>query len=213
MLCKRRLLAPPQAADLLRRQLATHMRRHQAVYGTRLLRPKHHWMMDVPEQVARDNTVLDAFIVERIHLQVKWIAEFVKNTSTFELSVLSGVTNCAFRRAREAMQVFGGLVGRTAPLPGFAGALVADHLEHGGMKVSSDDVVISGPKTGKVVACLREGSKLFVLVEAWRRVAVVSEHSDKWLRDDARELWATTSICLPLAWYTSGDGSTVVARM
>lgn len=213
LLCKRRLLAPADAAPRLRNELAAHMAAHKAVYGGRLVRPKHHWNMDVPDQLARDARILDAFIIERIHLQVKWVAETVTNTTTFELSVLAGVTNVAFTRSRDCTNLYGGLVGRTAPVPGFPAALLADHLEHHGLKISSGDVVLSGHTAGKVLACLRENAALYAMIEVWQRTSVLSEHSDVWVPSACRTLLETTAVSLPIAWYALGDGSFVVVRM
>ena len=36
-----------------------------------VIKPKHHWLMHVPQQIARDNAVIDAFVIERQHLLVK----------------------------------------------------------------------------------------------------------------------------------------------
>ena len=93
---KRGLLPIADAAVELQRVLVSHFRIHKAAHGTNLVRPKHHWLLDCPPQVARDGCVLDTFVVERIHLQCRRIAEHTKNTSRFERSVLAGITNAAF---------------------------------------------------------------------------------------------------------------------
>ena len=61
--------APLEAAT------AEHLRLHQAAHGDGSVRPKHHWQLDVPRQLARDNLVLDAFVIERTHLAVKAVAD------------------------------------------------------------------------------------------------------------------------------------------
>ena len=43
--------------------------------------------------------VLDAFVVERLHLAVNAVVEPIRNISRYEYSVLSGVLNVQFRRA------------------------------------------------------------------------------------------------------------------
>ena len=87
---------------------------HKAAYGTVLVKPKHHWQLDVPRQLARDGMVLDAFVIERRHLDVKAVAEKVKNTSNYEASVLSSLSTVQWRQAAN-MTCRCGLVGRTAP--------------------------------------------------------------------------------------------------
>ena len=99
-----------------------------AAYGNALIKPKNHWQMDMPDQIAQDGCVLDAFLIERTHLKVKVIAENIRNTTCFEKSVLSGVLNCDFRRITEATDI-AGLRGASAPLPGYPGVVVADRLE------------------------------------------------------------------------------------
>ena len=53
--------------------VSDHMRKHLAAYGDANIKPKHHWMFDVAEQLATHPCVLDAFITERLHLRVKAI--------------------------------------------------------------------------------------------------------------------------------------------
>ena len=201
------------ASARLQEQLAHHLDLHQRAYGVQYVRPKHHWNMDVPQQVSRDSRIVDAFIIERIHLQVKWIAEAVKTHQTWEQSVLAGVLNCSSAAAAAADNVFGGLRGSTAPMPDFPAATVADRLEHHGMKVSAGDFVAKGNHVGNVVACAREGEGLYVVVDLWRHVAAVSLHSGKYLPTGARDLWRSQDVFLPLAWYAADDGSVVVVRM
>lgn len=43
----------------------------QACYGTRWIRPKHHWFLHIPEQIEANNMVVDCFVVERQHLHVR----------------------------------------------------------------------------------------------------------------------------------------------
>ena len=128
LLCKRGFIEPGDASNRLRTATARHLRLHLAAYGDGLIKPKHHWQMDMPSQIAQDGCVLDAFLIERTHLRVKEIAEHVKNTSLFEKSVLSGVINCHFRRVCQASDT-AGLRGGIATLPGYPEVLVADRLE------------------------------------------------------------------------------------
>ena len=214
VLCKRGATDPASAAEPLRQRLSKHMTLHQLAYGTRLVRPKHHWNFDIPNQLARDRCLLDAFITERIHLQVKWIAEKMRNTTAFELSVLWGVTNEAFSRAAAASPIVGGLRGRTAGLPGAPHISVADRMEYCGLKVSSKDVVFRGDQCGSVVACICEGLDLFAVADVWACRAAVSKNSATWSPAGARELWPAQQLELATAWYPAGiAGSWVVLRM
>lgn len=139
------------------------------------------------------------------------MAENVRNTVTFEKSVLAAVTNAAFSKASQP-SVYG-LLGRTAAVPDIPTALVADHLDYFGLQVSSDDVVLRGGRCGQVVACLKDGNDLHVLVTCWRHISVVSEHSGRWMPTSVREVWHVASVALPLAWHPADGGAFVVVRM
>ena len=96
--------------------LCQHLRLHIEAYGPRRIKPKHRWQIDAASQIRKDGCILDAFIIERIHLTVKKIAEHARNTSRFERSVVSGVLNLQFQHAGAFSQ--NGLRGRAVPWPG-----------------------------------------------------------------------------------------------
>jgi len=131
---KRGVWASDVAVQRLERASAQFLQLHKAAYGTTHMRPKHHWIMDIPAQLRRDGCVLDMFIIERLHLQVKAIAENVRNTIVFERSVLAGVSNLQAQRLATS---FGdcGLEGREIRWPGARGVLVAERLSYLGLTV------------------------------------------------------------------------------
>lgn len=135
LLAKRGVAASGEVAEALARASAEHLELHKAAYGTAHLRPKHHWVMDVPAQLRRDGLVLDSFIIERIHLQVKSIAEHIRNTSCYERSVLAGVLNLQAKRLSKALQQVG-LEGRQVLWPGTQDVLVSDRMGYLGLKVA-----------------------------------------------------------------------------
>ena len=92
-MAKRQMLTMPDAGRLLKRRLTNFFQCHKRAYGTRYLRPKHHWMFDVAEQFLIDPQVFDQFIIERLHLTVKLHADRCDNSIRYERSVLSGVLN------------------------------------------------------------------------------------------------------------------------
>ena len=126
--CKRGFLQPRDATRQLKAATAHHFRLHLEAYGEDLIKPKNHWQIDMVEQIEVDGCVLDAFLIERTHVKVKAIADHIRNTSSFERSVLSGVLNCHFRTLAQATDI-AGLRGNTAPLPGYPEVRVADRLE------------------------------------------------------------------------------------
>ena len=128
MIAKRGVAPAAEAGSQLQLALVKHMRLHIAAYGTQFIRPKHHWQLDMSEQVGRDGCVLDAFIIERLHLRVKRIAELVKNTTCFERSVLSGVLNNAFKSSVDRTRL-NGLQGPTIAWPSLPNVLLGDRME------------------------------------------------------------------------------------
>jgi hypothetical protein len=191
----------------------SHFRRlHQIAYGSVYIKPKHHWMMDIPPQLVRDQCVLDAFIIERTHLLVKGIADNIKNTSSFEQSVLSGVTTRAFEHAAVA-GAGDCLVGRCAPLPGFPGVHVADKLSVNTFEVSVDDIIIRGTSAGVVVACALEGGQLLVVVDLLVQTVIRSSHTAVFRLAGQHAVWSASDVGHCLAWYGQPDGSFVVIRM
>ena len=68
---KWRLADPNEVAPQLERASARHLQLFQVAYGPDAVKPKHHWQLDMCRQIPRDGMILDAFIIERIHLQVK----------------------------------------------------------------------------------------------------------------------------------------------
>ena len=92
--CKTGLLdvTSESVCSRLQDAISTHLQCHIEAYGSDHVKPKHHLNHCLPEQFRRKRRVTDAFTIERLHLRVKPQAEFVKHTSTFELSVLGKVT-------------------------------------------------------------------------------------------------------------------------
>ena len=82
-----------QGAIRLRDAHSRHLQLHMAAYGTDFILPKHHMMFDVADQWKTHSIVIDAFVVERLHLRAKHVAEHVRNTITFERSCLASLIN------------------------------------------------------------------------------------------------------------------------
>ena len=104
LLAKRGVSSVSDSSGALMGACIEHLRLHKAAYGTRHLKPKNHWLLDIPPQMSKNDVVLDAFVIERNHLLVKHVAENIRNTVCFERSVLSGAMNAQFRQASLAME-------------------------------------------------------------------------------------------------------------
>ena len=201
--------SPRDAAGELRTSLRSHMHWHTAAYGTQYIRLKHHWGFDVCEQIVKDGLVLDAFVVERMHLQVKGIADHVRNTSVFEKSVMAGVLNVQMQRAREANSV----QWLRGSLQRWQSAWLAPHMCCSGLLVSVGDIIFRGTVAGQILACAVEDDTAYVLVEELVKTSTISTHSDSWTCMGGRAVWRAAHLEQTLAWYVRLDGHTVIIRM
>ena len=207
LLAKRGDLSMLQASHMLRNCLKKYMAAHVAEYGHDHIKPKTHWAFDICDQLAQDPWLFDAFVIERLHLRVKSIAENVKVLRQFEVSVLSGVLNAHARRAAGSLPGCG-LLGRTISPPGEPEVLLSDHLELNGKVFAVGDCVLHGRELGSVVACCCNCHDLFIFVDTWARVSQVSQHSSKWERSGSRRVcWRAADVQECVCWQCHSDGS------
>lgn len=205
---KRGELGIDEAAAVLRTRLQRHMELHVAAYGVAGVRPKHHWMLDIPAQLIRDRMILDTFVVERGHLRVKAVADGVDNTRRFERSVLAGVLNASFGSSAE----------RYSPhaLPGATcigqNIFVAKAMRVHGMSVAVGDLVGWGEKVGRVESCLAIDGILCIAVDSLRPAPNGTPHWRYWHSVGDSEMWLAASVQLCLAWKPAERGFVLVLR-
>ena len=82
---KRGVTSMHSSARALRKALGDFMAAHVRAYGRDRIKPKHHWMFDLIDQWLRHADVYDAFIIERLHLRCKAVANLVKNLRSYEV--------------------------------------------------------------------------------------------------------------------------------
>jgi hypothetical protein len=182
---------------------------HKVCYGGQHLKPKHHWMLDLGPQVRRDRMILDAFVVERQHLLVKSVAEHIKKTSQFEVSLMSSMINVQIKTVRE-LNLSDELVGRTSLLEGLPGVLVANKMAIHSFTVTVDEVVLRGHEAGVVLACAREGVELFCFVAPMVKLAQVTEQAAKFRRTTTLSVWRAVDVQHCIAWKEDPDGAVLV---
>ena len=183
--CKRGFIEQHAAKPLLLRAIADHMRLHKAIYGTAHIKPKHHWMMDVAEQMGELPCVLDAFIIERLHLRVKKMLEPVKELGMVESSTLAGIMNSQFEEAKKF--VGDGLTGVTAT---HLGVRMADHASIGSLRLASGDAVFNRTELGLIVVLVEDEDILYAVVRGCVFRATVSKYGTRWLlRDGDLKVW------------------------
>ena len=186
------------------------MRRHIDAYGEGHIVPKHHFMYDVADQWGCHSVVIDAFVIERLHLRVKHILNPISNTRTFEQSCLSSLIN-AHISSLEKHKFGDTLVGRTSRLQGIP-VPISDQMICKGATTTVGDIVMLDGLAGKVCACARDGDDYFALVHVFVRISVVTTHSDRWRAGDRLEAWPADALLSASAWYMDGD-DTIVLRI
>ena len=212
LLAKRRLTPADQAAADLRAALVRHLNAHKALYGDDSVKPKHHWAFDICEQLEKDPVVYDSFVIERLHLRLKAVAEHCKRLEDFETSVLSGVVLDHCRKCEGATFAHC-MLGKSCPL-GLETADVSDTMELRGARATVGDFVSHGDSDmGCVVACALEDGQLFVVVDAWDKVRDVSLHSALWRCGGRRLVWHFEAVIECLAWQEQPADEMLVIRM
>jgi hypothetical protein len=206
---KQGLLPVDDGAAQLETATRTFLELHKVCYGTQHLKPKHHWMMDLGPQVRRDRMILDAFVVERQHLIVKSVAEHVRNTSQYEVSVLSSLVNVQIKAVRE-LKLGDELLGRTSLLEGMPGVVVSDKLAIHSFTVTVDEVVLRGHEAGVVLACARQGLELFCFVAPMVKLAQVTVQATKFRRTSTLAVWRAADLQHCIAWKEDPDGAVLV---
>jgi hypothetical protein len=202
---KRGALDIDTAAVNLATQLEEHGRLHVLAYGTQLLKPKHHWMLHIPQQLRRDRMVIDSFVLERLHLRIKRVAQNILNTSNYEQSVLTALLHV---HARTPVLDQGLL--QSAPYPGQPQILVGNGIVNGGQKVYAEDVVFSDHQCGQVACCFEELGRFYVLVEKMELVRNVVAHAALWKPSLQRALWRASAIQIATAWKREGTNVLVI---
>ena len=211
LLAKRRQLPMADASARMREALGVYFTQHVATYGDRRLKPKHHWAFDVAEQLASDTIVFDAFVIERLHLRVRPLADNVKKLQGWERSVMSGVLNSHVRSACDCKVLGAGLVGKTAAHHSLPGYSVADKLELGGLRVAVGDVVCSGICVGEVLACVIFEEELWLVVNEWQQTLRISAHSGVWRTTHPQQrTWRASDVEECVAWKIVLNEATVI---
>ena len=167
---KRGELTTQVASSMLLASMTAFVDLHVAAYGGDDIKPKCHWLFDVAEQMSESDVVLDAFIIEKLHLRCKRNMEPVKNETCMERSVLSGVVNEMFKVAlRPITDCLCGHARR------YGGTVIADSLVIRGRHISTGDVVFLDATAAITQVCAQEDNELYVVVRKLTFVAQVLE--------------------------------------
>ena len=207
-------VASKWAAELLSK-ITQHMDAHKRAYGTQLLLPKHHYLYHVPQQLQRDNTVIDLFTLERLHLQLKRPAEKLRtHESQYAESLMRARLAAQAADLRVADEAADCLLGKQVPLDGPLHGFVARSMDSNGVQISVGDVVICREKhaVGRVTACVMYAAStdLHCFVDGYVLVERLAEHSTAWRATGAELTWKARTLELPKAWYVDGSADCLV---
>lgn len=169
--------------------IVRYLRVRLAVYGTSRVKPKHHMLLHMFEQLLMDGLMLDCFILEHMHLLIKAYADMVANTIAFEKSI---TIRAVAERCRQLKAKVSGtrLQGSQVPSPEVSAILqhqvaVGRHLSMAsGQELHVEDVIFQGTDRSRcfvIKACLM-GDLPYIVLEELELVRVVTSACSKWKR-------------------------------
>ena len=209
---KRQEMGMKEASVALRSALSTWLAAHKQLWGDEHIVPKSHWAFDLADHLAADPRVIDSFVVERLHLRVRRVADNCKRLVDYESSVPHRVLELHAEKAQAASAF--GLIGTTAPFPGLLGARVANRLELHGVHLAQGDIVSRGHDIAVVVAPAQEGIGFFVVLDRLRVVTFdAASRSAICGAALGRSVWMAEEVREVLAWQKLGNGQTLVIKI
>ena len=186
----------------LKRTHKAFLEMHISCYGSEYIKPKHHWVFDIAEQWSLHSFVPDAFLIEKQHLAAKSIGNRVRNRTTFEKSVLSGMLNSQVQSIGQLGQDFE-LMHNAIPFPGLETSVVGDTVSINGVGMSVDDIVLYNDTAGKVIACIQEGDEFSLVVDELAMHRPLTPHAYICALQGRRVVWNAKLVRPALAWRQS----------
>ena len=209
---KRRVTVKEAGAELLG-TLQVHMRLRTEHFGSRNITPKFHWAFDIAECMMADGFLVDAFALERVHLRVKAVANHIKNTRSYESSLLAGATtshlnNCSDKEGWASGEV---LVGKLTTVREAPGIIAAETATYFGETFAVGTMVCRGEELGVVRACLRDANDCALIVQKVQVVSKLSSHSFKYTMGDATNcVWRMCEAVNCIAWQQAGEDGVAI---
>ena len=210
MKAKRGMLAIASASAQLEISACAQMNRFVATHGSGRVVPKLHWCMDLADQLRGSDFMMDAFIIERLNLRGRAIADYVDNTAACESSVFAGLVNAQANFEGNVC----GLLGATVPYPhpDLQHVQVADRVQLAGKRIAVGDWVHREGEIGTVVACVRERDSLELIVNVGTDVRPVGKRGRLCKQGHGlRSVWKVADTHAVAAWqHVDGEGDALV---
>ena len=154
-------------------KIQNHLQAHKACYGESHIKPKFHLGFHTAAAFRRDAHAMDTFVHERKHSLLKSIAGNIKNTVSFERSLLTKVLLAQMEDLRAA-SFHDGLLGETFVETGLCeflhdeDAIVSRSLQYNGGAISSGDLCFVDGVAGLAVGGIRSQGSLLLLFDKLR---------------------------------------------
>ena len=156
----------------LRLALREHGDAFEKAYPEYTAKPKDHWVHHIPSHVERDGLILDAFVGERKHQRIKAAALAVKNTESFEESVLLRVVAQQLQTLCEADK-FRDRLRSPRPLEGVHGVSVSSSMVFRGTTLSVGDCMLVDGTLCFVKRCVEVDGVMFLASPRCQKQATV----------------------------------------
>ena len=198
MQVKRGQVTPTQGSSDVEMSSREQMARAIALLGEESITRKFHWSFDVAQQMRSSDYLADAFIIERLHLRARDIANRVYNTTAYEASICAGLVN----RQASGEGTLGGLEGDQCQMPvgGLEHVLIADRMYFHSKRFASDDILQRGQEIGRVVACAKEHDELALIVDVCALVTRTSRVGRRCRWGGQRQVWLPSDAHVAAAW-------------
>lgn len=214
--CKSQAIPQAQIASRIRAAIGRFFDAHKAAYGSSHFLPKHHWLWDVAQQAIDTPHILDNFILERLHLRVRDLANKLDNTTRYEASLLASLMH--FQDASLASQSLKvGLCENTLQdVPGtLPGTRVSRSLQTSlGQQLTVGDVCFHGSTShaGRIKACISQNGVSYVAVALLARVEKLTDESAAYRPTELRHAWPADDVVAASAWYQNNFDLVVLQR-
>jgi hypothetical protein len=180
------------------------------LYGNDDVIPKHHLQTHLTRQFIRDGMILDTLPCERQHQIPKSFGSVVRNTSSYERSVLCRSLLNQLTAIKE-FDERDGLRGQSVWVDAVEGH-VSKELLCNGQHIHVNDVLLLDGTPMMVKACGIRDRHMFLLCLRGTLLTRISASSARWRLDDRLEVvWPSVARLRPAhCWARSANGSLVV---
>ena len=200
-------LAFQNAATALRGALKRHADKFQVAYGAGPVLPKHHAAFHVPDQFLKDGCVVDMFVVERLNLRVKEVAEPVDDTHVWERSVSASLLTKQFNKLREGNCNFtNGLVGKCTSPREYPNGWLAKTARYNGKEFHVHDIIASAAVVGRVAACALESDDLILIAQVMAQIGPMTKSSNRYQLTPRLGVVFVADAMEVNAWYMNAPG-------